>query len=94
MAEHTLGFFTETAASALDDQLSEKPPQSANVLAVVNSVTSEKAMAQSRCDRPRARPRATGLEQKTADRPHRRRGRDRGHEDLFHLAGNADAASP
>ena len=43
MAEHTLGFITETAASALD-QLSEKPPQSANVLAVVNSVTSEKAM--------------------------------------------------
>ena len=43
MAEHTLGFLTETAAAALD-QLGEKPPQSANVLAVMNSVTSEKAI--------------------------------------------------
>lgn len=39
LAEHTLGFFTETARMALG-QLGEKSPQVADVLAAVNTVTS------------------------------------------------------
>jgi hypothetical protein len=43
VAEHTLGFFSETAANALEE-LGQARPQSDAVFAVVNTLTAERVM--------------------------------------------------
>jgi hypothetical protein len=43
LSEHTLGFFSATAADALE-QLGEKRPQAGTVFAVVNTLTADQAM--------------------------------------------------